>query len=163
MIKIKTFTHEQAEEANKFMFEHTPISSEREGISGGIKLTPNYIVLLYEDGEFNYQSMIDKNRALIVGEIAKIETFKTEVMKHSLELKKYAPKGYKKGLSDDDLLLLCKEEEGSDSSAHKRAKVRVEAIAEIENKLLMAHKTIEQAMGEIEIYEKSIKKYGNKD
>lgn len=163
MIKIMTFPLDKAEEANEFMSKHTPIASEREGVSGGIKLTPNFIILLYEDGTFNYQSMIDKNRALIVGEIAKVETFKIEVLKHTQSLKQFTPKGYKKELKDTDLLELCKKEEGTDSSAHKRAKARVDSIMEIENKLLMAVKTIDNSLEEIKVYEQAIKSYGDQN
>jgi IS1 family transposase len=155
MIKIKSFPLDKADEASDFLIEHTPLSTEKQS---GIAYTVSHIMIMYDDGVFNYKNMVNKWRNLIGKEIETIEVNKHQIKKNNRYIADLAPKGYKQSMTDVELVKLCEEE----GDKHSKALERVKAIVEIENNNLMCSHTVMNAMKEIELYEESIAGYADK-
>lgn len=154
MIRIKSFEISKADEASEFMANHTPLTTEK---SPGIQLNMGYIVIMYDDGIFNYKNVVDKFRNLVGKEIETIEVSKHDIKRNNHTIQELKPKGYKKTLTDKELLVLC-QAEGDD---YKTAGNRVAAIIEVENKNLMAAKTVQHCLAEIKLFEQTLESYGN--
>lgn len=154
MIRVKSFKIEDADKASEFMVGHMPLN--RDG-QPGIQLNLGYIVIFYDDGVFNFNNMVDKFRNLIGKEIEIIELTKHNISRNNATLKELKPKGYKKSLTDEELLALCEAE----GDAPEIAKQRVEAIAETEGQNLISTESIQHAFKEIGLYEKTIAGYAN--
>lgn len=154
MIKLRSFPFDKTGEANEFLIDHTPFTTEK---GSGIAYTPTHIMITYDDGIFNYNNIVNKFKSLIGKEIEMIELNKHQIKKNNYYLKELAPKGYKKNLTDKELFELCKAEEGE--NGYKKAKERTNSIAELENNNLMCSHTVMNSMREIELYEETIKSY----
>lgn len=154
MLRVKSFKIEDADAASAFMVEHMPLT--RDG-QPGIQLNMGHVVIFYDDGVFNFNNLVDKFRNLIGKEIEIIELTKHNISRNNSTLKELKPKGYKKSLSDQELLELCE----SDGDSPEIAKQRVEAIIETEGQNLLHAKTVQHSFKEIELYEKTIAGYAS--
>lgn len=152
MIRLKSFPIEKADEASEFMEKHTPLTTER---SPGIQLNMGHIVITYDDGEVNYRNFVDKFRNLIGKEIETIELHKHNIVRNNALIKEITPKGYKRNLSDKELLELCKAE----GDEYQTAKDRTKAIIETENSNIITAKSITHSQKEIELYKRTIESY----
>jgi hypothetical protein len=157
MIRIKSFSIAESDEANKFMETHTPTISQAPGggVQRGIQINMGYIIIFYEDGEFSYQSLYDKTRAAIVNAKENVEIRREEIVNNTNALEALAPAGYKPNMPDKDIMELCKKE----GATEQQAKDTISAIAELENKNLMAAATIKKWLDEIAQAEKFAKQY----
>lgn len=152
MIRVKSFPIDQSDEASEFMREHTPFTTERQS---GLQFNMGYIVITYDDGIFNFKNIVDKFRNLIGKEIETIELQKHNILRNNHTIDELKPKGYKKTLTDKELVDLC-QAEGDD---FRTSKDRVKAIFEVENSNLISAKTIQHSLNEISLYEKTISAY----
>lgn len=154
MIKIASFSIDEAEAANAFMEKHTPLTNKENALSG-IQLNMGSIVIFYEDGVFNYQNLIDRKQTEIINKIQSIELHKGLLVEEKKKIKTIAPKGYKSTLTQNELVELCK----ADGSTHVMAKDRAGMIIAAENQILMSTKTISLSMEDIETYKAQVEEY----
>ncbi len=113
MIKLKSFPIDRADEANSFMQEFPPRSTDKQS---GIVFHNGTIVVIYDDGVINPKDREGKIRGEIEGDQSKLM-----LTQHSLEqarvalaeekkmLTKLAPKGYETGMTDTQIRKLFNE------------------------------------------------------
>lgn len=183
MIKIKSFNLDKADEASDFLIDHTPLTTDKQS---GIAYTVSHIMVMYDDGVFNYKNIVNKFKNLIGKERENIALNTHELARNKFNLKKRVPKKYKSGLSTEEILKLCAEQDGveltqgrinylvtlgnADEQKQKKeygsltgAEIKisqlVNEIISIENNTLMAVENIRHSQDEIQLYEETIRGY----
>ncbi len=151
MRKIKSFPVEKHEEANKFMAENPPRSTDKQS---GIIFHNGHIVIIYDDG---VECEVDKQghlKTLLEGERAKLwlVEHKSEVAR--IALKDIAPKGYVKGMSTTQIKKLVEET----GAPYEKVQSIVAQIENAENTLLMDEHEVRRLGYEIKAYENLLKK-----
>lgn len=116
MIKIKTFPIEFTEEANAFMEQNPPRSTEKQS---GVVFHNGYIVIIYDDGTENPIDKIGMIKTQLEGDRTKKSTIEqsklvAEIALKDLEneMKAVRPKWYDETLSHTELKRHISEESG---------------------------------------------------
>lgn len=169
MIRLKTFPIEQTEQANKFMEDHPPRSTEKQS---GLVFHNGNIVIIHDDGTNNPEDHKGKVRGELEGDRSKLM-----LVEHSLgiakealdaelaELYAIAPKEYKIGMPDEAVRkILAKGTEASHIPNTHIDKFK-ESIAPIEmriqnldNEILMDTHEIKRLKHSISAWDKMLTK-----
>lgn len=156
MLRVKSFPLEKTDEANAFMEDHMPHSTDK---MSGIQINMGHLVIFYEDGILNQKHLAQKFQSLISKEQEEIVYSKDKLMRLRKVIKKTVPKGYKETSTDEEVLALCMEE----GDSKQDAKRRVEGITLQENDLKMQVAHVMECEDNIQMFEESMKLYANND
>ena len=138
MIKIKTFSYDEAEKLNKFIIENPPINTKD---GSGIILRDNFMVVLYEDGTFNEKAQHNASVNFAIG-TAKQNVINKSIEAQTLaaELDKLIQKEHYKDKSDSDVTGYFQK----NGLNYKQAGEMVKLVRELEQKVWLAEKEIHQ-------------------
>lgn len=148
MIKIKAFPVENYEEANAFIKDNPPRSTEKQ--SGMIFHNGN-IVIIYDDG---FENPVDREgtiKTLLEGARQKLWLVEHQLETAKLALEELAPKDFEPKLSSSKLKELVKEE--MPDAEYKDIESRVNQIENAENTLTMDLHEYKRIEREIKAYE----------
>ena len=150
-IKLKSFSMEKTEEANKFMLENPPRSTEKQS---GMIFHSGHIVIIYDDGKENPKEREGMLKGLLEGERQKKALTFHKLTMAQLALDRIKPVKYVLFMSDTRLNKLL-EEQGMNN--YEERKAIVNEIANLENEIKMDSHEIKRMDYEIEAYQLELK------
>lgn len=157
MIKLKTFSIEQAEEANTFMKKNPPRSTDKQS---GIIFHNGSIVIIYDDGVDNDYEIVGTIRGEIEGATKRLFIIEHKVRTAKLALEKIKPEGYVSGMTNSKLRDLLKAQTGDKYIPADKLDSMQAQIESLEQTLMIdAHET-ERINLETDAYRAMLKEYG---